>query len=76
MYYQHGNKADMIKGRCDILIDDSVSNVMKAINSGLPALIIDRPHNQTGSPLFRIYSLDIEEIKFAYDLELNTLGWS
>ena len=76
MYYQYGNKADMIKGRCDILIDDSVSNVMKAINSGLPALIIDRPHNQTGSPLFRIYSLDIEEIKFAYDLELNTLGWS
>lgn len=76
MYYQYGNKADMIKGRCDILIDDSVSNVMKAINSGLPALIIDRPHNQTGSPLFRIYNLDIEEIKFAYDLELNTLGWS
>lgn len=76
MYYQHGNKADMIKGRCDILIDDSVSNVMKAINSGLPALIIDRPHNQTGSPLFRIYSLDIDEIKFAYELELKTLGWS
>lgn len=76
MYYQHGNKADLIKGRCDVLIDDSVSNVIKAINSGLPALIIDRPHNQTEEPLFRIYSLDIDEIKYAYELELYTLGWN
>lgn len=76
MYYQHGNKADMIKGKCDVLIDDSVSNVMKAIGSGLPALIIDRPHNQTEDPLFRIYSLDIEEIHYAYKLELETLGWN
>lgn len=22
MYYQHGNKADLIKGKCDVLIDD------------------------------------------------------
>jgi uncharacterized HAD superfamily protein len=76
MYYQHGNKADMIKGRCDVLIDDSIDNVMKAIKSGLPALLIDRPHNQNGDPVFRIYSLDIEEIKYAYQLELETLGWN
>lgn len=76
MYYQHGNKADMIRGRCDILVDDSLINVVKAINSGLPALIIDRPHNQTDEPLFRIYSLDIDEIIFAYKLELETLGWN
>lgn len=76
MYYQYGNKADLIKGKCDVLIDDSVSNVIKAINSGLPALIIDRPHNQTEEPLFRIYSLDIDEIRFAYELELDTLGWN
>jgi hypothetical protein len=76
MYYQQGNKADMIKGRCDLLIDDSVSNVVKAINSGLPALIIDRPHNQGYEPLFRIYSLDINEIMEAYHLELETLGWN
>ena len=75
-YYQCGNKASIIKGRCDVLIDDSVSNVLKSINSGLPALIIDRPHNQTDSPLFRIYSLDIDEILFAYELELKTLGWN
>lgn len=76
MYYQLGNKADMIKGRCDVLIDDSISNVKMAINSGLPALLIDRPHNQNGDPMFRIYSLDIEEIRFAYELELVTLGWN
>ncbi len=75
MYYQHGNKADIIKGRCDVLIDDSISNVRMAINSGLPALLIDRPHNQ-GDAMFRIYSLDIKEIEYAYNLELETLGWN
>ena len=65
MYYQSGNKADIIKGRCDVLIDDSISNVIKAINSGLPALLIDRPHNQGFNNIVRIYSLDIEEIKYA-----------
>lgn len=76
MYYQHGNKADIIKGKCDVLIDDSIINVTKAIESGVPALIIDRPHNQSDNPLFRIYSLDIDEILFAYELELKTLGWN
>ena len=32
MYHQQGNKADMIKGRCDILIDDSYFNVRKQFN--------------------------------------------
>ena len=76
MVLQQGNKADMIKGRCDVLIDDSISNVNKAIKSGLPALLIDRPHNQNGDPVCRISSLDIEEIKEAYKLELETLGWN
>lgn len=75
MVYQYGNKADLIKGKCDVLIDDSISNVTKAIKSGLPALIFDRPHNQNGDSTFRIYSLDIEEIKQAYKLELKMLKW-
>lgn len=66
MIYQHGNKADLIKGRCDVLIDDSVSNVYKCIQSGVPALLIDRPHNQYAGPEYRIYSLDIDEIVEAY----------
>lgn len=74
-YHQNGNKADIIKGRCDVLIDDSYSNVAKAIRSGLPALLIDRPHNQNVECEFRIYHLDCEEILDAYKNELNILGW-
>ena len=73
MFYQYGNKADMIKGRCDVLIDDSPFNVYQCIKSGFPALLIDRPHNQQAGSLFRIYSLDIEEITNAYNF-LKTYG--
>lgn len=66
--YQHGNKADIIKGRCDLLIDDSVSNVLKCHESGVPALLIDRPHNEWFGPQFRIYSLSEDEIRDAYNL--------
>ena len=76
MYYQNGNKADLIKGRCDVLIDDSYSNVAKAIKSGLPALLIDRPHNQNVECEFRIYHLDYNEILDAYLNELDILGYA
>ena len=66
--YQYGNKADIIKGHCDVLIDDSVSNVYKCIKSGVPALLIDRPHNQSIGPEFRIYNLDIDEITEGYEI--------
>ena len=66
--YQYGNKADIIKGRCDVLIDDSVSNVYKCIKSGVPALLIDRPHNQSIGPEFIIYNLDIDEITEGYEI--------
>ena len=76
VYCQLSNKADIIKGKCDVLIDDSIFNVQQAIRAGLPALLIDRPHNQNGDPAFRIYKLDINEITDAYELELKTLGWN
>jgi 5'(3')-deoxyribonucleotidase len=66
--YQYGNKADIIKGYCDVLIDDSVSNVYKCIKSGVPALLIDRPHNRSAGPEFRIYNLDIDEIREGYEI--------
>lgn len=68
MYNYQGNKATMIKGRVDVFIDDSISNVMKCLNSGVPALILDTPYNQSDDPAFRIYSLDKEEILEAYHL--------
>ena len=66
--YQKGNKARFIKGRCDVLIDDSVSNVLDCINAGLPALLIDRPHNRWFGPEYRIYSLSYTEIEEAYNI--------
>lgn len=68
MVYQKGNKASLIKGKCDVLIDDSVSNVLDCHKAGLPALLIDRPHNQWFGPMFRIFSLNIDEINEAYNL--------
>ena len=65
--YQYGNKADIIKGRCDVLVDDSFSNVKKCIKSGVPALLIDRPHNKHIDTPYRIHSLDIEEITNKYN---------
>lgn len=75
-YNQNGNKADIIKGRCDVLIDDSYSNVAKAIKSGLPALLIDRPHNQNVECEFRIHHLDYNEILDAYLNELDILRYA
>lgn len=74
MVCQQGNKADMIKGRCDVLIDDSVSNVLKCLESGMPALLIDRPHNEWFGPTYRVYSLNYEEILDAYTLLLEYNG--
>lgn len=76
MYYQYGNKADIIKGKCDVLIDDSISNVKMAINSGLPALLITRPHNEHENFRFRINNLDINEIRLVYELEKDILKWN
>ena len=65
--YQKGNKADIIKGRCDILVDDSFSNVIKCINSEVPSLLIDRPHNRHINTPYRIFSLTLDEIVNKYN---------
>ena len=66
---QLSNKADIIKGRCDVLIDDSIFNVKKAIKVGLPAILISRPHNQHIDFEYRIDKLDIIEIERMYEYE-------
>lgn len=65
--YQKGNKADIIKGRCDVLVDDSFSNVIKCINSKVPSLLIDRPHNRHIDTPYRIFSLTLDEIVNKYN---------
>lgn len=64
---QRRNKAEIIKGRCDVLIDDSEFNVRQCISAGVPALLIDRPTNQNNNMFCRIFSLDYAEIEDAYD---------
>lgn len=74
MYHQLGNKATLIKGKCDVLIDDSVNNVIRCIKSGVPALLIDRPSNQWFGPQFKIYNLNYDEILEAYNLLIQYNG--
>lgn len=72
MYYQHGNKANMIKGRVDVFVDDSISNFIKLNLSGVPCLLIDQPDNQSWGPVGRIFTLNKEEIVDAYNLFIDT----
>lgn len=67
MYYQKGNKVDIIKGRCDVLIDDSAFNCYQALRVGFPAILITRPHNINSDYPYRINRLDIEEIMEVYN---------
>lgn len=73
MYNQTGNKADMIKGRVDVFIDDSVSNMIKMNLSGVPCLLMDSDNNRYWGPIGRVYTLDKEEILDTYNLLINTV---
>ena len=66
MWYQKGNKANMIKGRVDIFIDDSISNFKQMNESGVPCLLLDTPYNYDFDTPLRIHSLKKAEINFAY----------
>ena len=67
MYYQHGNKSTMIKGKIDVFIDDSVSNFIKMNNSGVFCLLITTPNNQSFKTDLRINDLNYETILEKYN---------
>lgn len=67
------NKADLIKGRVDVFVDDSVSNFIKMNLAGVPCLLLDKEYNQSWGPIGRIYSLQQEEIEDAYRLLKETV---
>lgn len=67
MESQLGNKVTIIKGHCDVLIDDSVFNCYQALQVGFPAILITRPHNIDSDYPYRISKLDIEEIVEVYN---------
>lgn len=66
IYYQQGNKANIIKGHCDVLVDDSVFNCYQAMKVGFPAILITRPHNVHSDYPYRVNKLDIEKIMEVY----------
>lgn len=66
IYTQRGNKANIIKGRCDVLVDDSAFNCYQALEVGFPAILITRPHNMHSDYPYRVSKLDIEEILEVY----------
>lgn len=63
---QFSNKANYVKGRIDVFLDDSVSNFMQMNTSGVPCLLVDTPYNKSFGPIGRIYSLNYDEIEEAY----------
>lgn len=67
MVYQYGNKVSIIKGHCDVLIDDSVFNCYQALQVGFPAILITRPHNINSDYPYRINKLDLDEILTVYN---------
>ena len=67
MYYQKGNKVDIIKGHCDVLIDDSIFNCYQALNVGFPAILITRPHNKHSDYPYKINNLKLDEILNVYN---------
>lgn len=67
IYTQEGNKGKIIKGHCDVLIDDSWFNVQQCLEVGVPALLITRPHNKHIKTLYRVNSLKYNEIKTVYE---------
>ena len=67
IYTQKGNKARIIKGHCDVLIDDSAFNCYQALKVGFPAILITRPHNMHSDYPYRVNRLDIDEILAVYN---------
>lgn len=67
IYTQTDNKVRIIKGHCDVLIDDSEFNCYQALKVGFPAILITRPHNINSDYPYRVNKLDFDEIVKVYN---------
>lgn len=67
MFYQQGNKADMIKGKVDLFIDDSISNFIKLNLSGIPCLLFDKEYNKDWGDVARLYEFNYNSILATYN---------
>ena len=60
------SKAKVLKGRCDVHIEDSIKNFLDLNSKGIPCLLYNNTTNEHLGPILRIYSLDEDEITDAY----------
>lgn len=67
IYTQTDNKVRIIKGHCDVLVDDSEFNCYQALKVGFPAILITRPHNINSDYPYRVNKLDFNEIVKVYN---------
>lgn len=66
-WYQYGKKSSLIKGRVDVFIDDSISNMIELNLAGIPCLLMDSENNKSWGPIGRIYDLSYKNIEQAYN---------
>lgn len=66
--YQKSNKADYVKGRIDVFVDDSPFNFITMNMSGVPCLLMNTSFNEYLGPILRIDTLDYNEIADTYYL--------
>lgn len=70
---QTANKADYIKGRADVLIDDSFFNIRQALTVDFPAILLTTPENKNMDCKYRIEDLSIDEITTMYHIVVNDI---
>lgn len=64
-YYD--KKSRFIKGRCDVFVDNDVSNFLELNSNGVPCLLITDESNTGYDTPHRISSLSYDEIENAYE---------
>ncbi len=62
VHYQKGNKANFIKGRVDLFIDDSFVNVVQCNNAGILTLLADTEGNKKYDIPYRINDISTKSI--------------
>lgn len=63
----HISKYDILKGKVDLFIDDSLNNFIDLNLKGIPCLLMDSNNNKSWGNIGRIYSLKLDEITNEYN---------
>lgn len=65
------NKANYLKDKIDVFIDDTPENVEDLLEAGIPCFLLDNPWNRHYDTPYRIYSLHKSEIESMYNKHFN-----